>query len=91
VVVVASSFPGSIRIPISDLRGKLRDIGCPEQTIRRHHHRGRKCDVYAAARDGNPDPRAGVVANEPDSNLVQVATEKARALDENDADCWPGC
>jgi len=29
----------------------LRDIGCPEQTIRDIIIADRKCDVYAAARD----------------------------------------
>src|SRR6266478_6255568 len=60
----------------------LRDIGCPEQTIRdiiiadvnAMYTRRRATEILTAEQEW--------WRTEPDSNLVQVATEKARVLDE---------
>src|SRR5882724_1365300 len=60
----------------------LRDIGCPEQTIRdiiiadvnALYTRRRATEILTAEQEW--------WRSEPNSNLVQVATEKARALDE---------
>src|SRR6266404_7491684 len=60
----------------------LRDIGCPEQTIRdiiiadvnAMYTRRRATEILT--------PEQEWWLTEPDTNLVQVATEKARAMDE---------